>query len=205
MTPKKIVLTAQCFLVLAIIITAYFQFFNTDSVPSSPTNLMLGEHAPDFTLHSDPSSISLSSFRHKQAVAIYFGYTSCPDVCPTGMSQLANAVKQLTTSEQAQIQGLMITLDPERDSTEVVNTYAQFFFSDFKGLSDNSTVINNVANQYHVIYQRKPSDGSALQYTLDHSSNFYLIDKQGILRHVMPHTVPADVLVKALRSLLNDN
>ncbi|MBU2711241.1 SCO family protein [Zooshikella harenae] len=205
MTPKRIVLTAQCLLALAIIITAYFQFFKTDSAPYSPTSLMLGEHAPDFTLQSGQSSVSLSSFKHKQAVAIYFGYTSCPDVCPTGMSQLANAVKQLTPHGQTQIQGLMITLDPQRDSAEVVNTYAQFFFSDFKGLSGHPTAINTVANQYHVIYQRKPSVGSALQYTLDHSSNFYLIDKQGILRHVMPHTVPTDVLVKALRSLLNDN
>ncbi|WP_051311670.1 SCO family protein [Zooshikella ganghwensis] len=205
MTPKKAILAAQYLLILAIIITAYFQFFYTESLPTSHHNLMIDEQAPDFTLHSAQSTVSLSSFKDKQAVAIYFGYTACPDVCPTGLSQLANAIKRLTASEQAQIQGLMITLDPERDPADTVNTYAQFFLPEFKGLSDTSERISNVASQYRVIYQRQMIEGSALQYTLDHSSNFYLIDKQGILRHVVPHTISTEMLVEALRSVLNDN
>lgn len=206
MTPKKAILAAQYLLILAIIITTYFQFFYTKSLPTSHHNLMIDEQAPDFTLHhSAQSTVSLSSFKDKQAVAIYFGYTACPDVCPTGLSQLANAIKRLTASEQAQIQGLMITLDPERDPADTVNTYAQFFLPEFKGLSDTSERISNVARQYQVIYQRQMIEGSALQYTLDHSSNFYLIDKQGILRHVVPHTISTEMLVEALRSVLNDN
>lgn len=168
-----------------------------------PETLALAE-APkggDFRLHSADGPVSLADFRG-QPVVIYFGYTQCPDICPTSLGFLTNALGRLAEADQGKIKTLFISLDPERDSPEHLKTYSQYFSPDFVGLTGSLDELKAVAAAYGVGY-RKVEEDSGLGYSLDHSADLYLIDAQGQLKTTLAHGTPVAEMVVALNQLLH--
>lgn len=165
---------------------------------SSNPNLASGG---DFTLQSPNGALSLGSFRGK-VVVLYFGYTACPDICPTSMATLKQGLKQLTDAELAQVQGIFISVDPERDTPEHVQQYAQYFHPNIVGVTGKPEVLAEIAQRYNVTYRKVAMEGSSMGYTVDHSALLYLIGKDGRVRKQVQHVVPADELAGDIRQLL---
>lgn len=152
------------------------------------------ELAPNFTLTSSRTGepVSLRDFRGK-IVLIYFGYTSCPDVCPATLSDVAQALNLL--GDQAdQVELLWITVDPERDTPEIMEDYVLHFHPNFLGLTPrNAEETFAVASQYGIYYEKRDY-GSAQGYLMDHTATLTLVDKDSYVRVIYPFgTAPKDL------------
>lgn len=134
----------------------------------------------DFKLYApDGKPRSLADLRGK-AVALFFGYTHCPDVCPTTMTRLHQAVKALG-DDGKRVQVIFITLDPERDTPELLAQYVPAFDPSFIGLYGSPEAIAATAKEFRVFYQKQPGSTPG-NYTLDHSAGIFVFDPQGRLR-----------------------
>nr|CAA6821098.1 MAG: Cytochrome oxidase biogenesis protein Sco1/SenC/PrrC, putative copper metallochaperone [uncultured Thiotrichaceae bacterium] len=150
----------------------------------------------DFMLEAPWGQSGLPDYRGKLVMA-YFGFASCPDVCPTSLGVMKAAMATLSDAEQSEIRGLLISIDPERDTAKKVEQYAQYFHPNFHGLSGTTESVAHVAKQYGALYRRVETPDSSMDYTMDHSSVIYLIDQQGVLREKLSHGVtPAEVAGK---------
>lgn len=125
---------------------------------------------------------TLTDFKGKTLV-VFFGYTQCPDVCPTALSQLAQAM-QLLGDQAAAVQVIMITVDPERDTPSLLNEYVHLFHPDFIGLSGTAEQLHQTAQSFKAFYVKSPSLQTD-QYGMDHSSAFYLFDDTGAIRSLL--------------------
>lgn len=132
--------------------------------------------AYDFKLTDyDGKQVRLSDYTSKgKIVVIFFGYTHCPDVCPTALTTLANMMKKLKENERQRVQVLFITVDPERDSPSVLKGYVPFFYPTFVGLTGSQEDIKKVAKEYKVFY-RKVKGESAAGYLVDHTATIYVV------------------------------
>lgn len=150
----------------------------------------------DFMLEAPWGKSGLPDYRGKLVLA-YFGFASCPDVCPTSLGAMKAAMSTLSESEQAAVRGLFISIDPERDTPQKVEQYAQYFHPNFHGLSGTPEGVAHVAKQYGALYRKVETPESSMDYTMDHSSIIYLIDQQGVLREKISHgATPADIAGK---------
>ncbi len=156
----------------------------------------------DFTLQSNQGPVSLQDFRG-QVVALYFGYMTCPDICPTSMWKLGEAVKALPEEKAKQVQGIVVSVDPDRDSPEALAIYAGAFYPDFIGLTDTKENIDRVTSQYGALYYKVPLEDSAMGYVVDHSSVIYLIDREGKLAAQVRHESSLDELRQSLETVLD--
>jgi protein SCO1 len=156
--------------------------------------------AADFTLTGpDGKALSLSDFRGK-LVVLYFGYTSCPDVCPTTMAALAQALRDLG-AKAGGVQVLMVTVDPQRDPPDRLNSYVTAFDPSFIGLSGTSEEIAATAKAFGIVYQVHPGS-SAANYLVDHTATATVIDKDGRVRLIWPYGTPPEELAADLAQLL---
>ena len=131
---------------------------------------------------------------------IYFGYTFCPDVCPTELQTIASALDQLGP-EAAKIVPIFITVDPERDTVTALNDYVTLFDKRLVGLTGTQEQIGAVTRAYRVYYAKATSKGSS-SYLMDHSSFLYLMGPDGGFRSLFRQGMSPDDLAKALRSRL---
>ena len=154
----------------------------------------------DFALQDpDGKPRTLADFRGK-AVVVFFGYTQCPDVCPATRASLAEAMKQLG-DDADRVQVLFVTVDPERDTPELLAKYVPAFDPRFVGLRGDAAATERTAREFKVIYQKVP--GSAPdRYTMDHSAGTYLFDPQGRLRVYEGSAAAPEVFAHDLRALL---
>lgn len=155
----------------------------------------------EFTLQSELGPVSLSDFKGK-VVAVYFGYMSCPDICPTSLWNLSEAMKMLNEEQAARVQGVFISVDPDRDSPHALGLFARGFYDTFIGLSGNKANLDQVARQYSVVYEKVALKDSAMGYVIDHSSVIYLIDEQGVLQHFIAHNTSSEEIREDLLKLL---
>jgi protein SCO1 len=156
--------------------------------------------APEIQLiRAGGTDFRLSEMRGK-IVALFFGYTSCPDVCPTTMAELKQALDQVG-AQADQVQVLFVTVDPQRDTPEKVQEYVNHFNPDFIGLSGPEPDLAKVWSEYGVF--RQIVDGtSAAGYIVDHTARVTLIDQQGKLRVSFPFDTPVEDVVHDLNLLL---
>jgi len=141
----------------------------------------------------------LADFRGK-AVVVFFGFTQCPDVCPTALATLAEALHKLGADAQ-RVQGVFITIDPERDNAELLSRYVPAFHPGFVGLYGDAAATERVAKEFKVVYRKAPGR-TPDTYTMDHSAGMYVFDPQGRLRLYVSHGQGADALAHDLRELL---
>ena len=161
--------------------------------------------APDFTLTDELNqAFTLSTQRGKGKVhVIFFGFTACPDICPTELANLAATMRALGADAQS-IQVLFISLDPERDTTARLRQYVTAFNPSFKGLRGLKPILDPVVKAYGVSYERHDLPESALLYTIDHSGFTYVIDKAGRWREVFAYGTPVEDFVTDLRALVHE-
>ncbi|HSK88686.1 MAG TPA: SCO family protein [Anaerolineales bacterium] len=154
----------------------------------------------NIVLRSAAGPVQLSEQRGK-VVLMYFGYTSCPDVCPTSLATLKAALSQLSPEERAQVQVIFVSVDPARDTPERLQQYAHVFGSDFIGASGTQDEIDLITESFGVYYKINTPDADG-NYTVDHSSFVYVIDRQGYLVMNWTHDSQPDEISADLSYLL---
>jgi protein SCO1/2 len=192
--------------VLFALVASVLVFLNNNSQKEDSVNQahLIVDRAPvggDFTLSASDGPLSLKAFSGK-VVLLYFGYTTCPDICPTNLGNLSAAMNKLTNEEQTKVQVLMITVDPERDDQAKLDIYLPYFHKSFKGLTGTPEQIAEVAKRYGAVYQKAAIGEGSLAYAIDHSAFTYLIDQQGSLVAQLPHDTNDETFITVIRSLL---
>jgi protein SCO1/2 len=154
----------------------------------------------DFTLHSASGPLSLHDLKGK-VVLLYFGYTSCPDICPTSLGFTSQALSMLDKAELDKVQVLFITVDPERDTLDKLKSYTAYFHPSILGLSGTPEEIAKVAKSYGAVYAKQET-GSAGGYVVDHSAYTYVIAPDGSLFKSLDHGTPAPQVIEAIRAAI---
>ena len=155
----------------------------------------------DFALTDyNDQPFQLSSLRGK-AVLIFFGYTSCPDVCPTTLSKLSEVDKQLG-ADAKRVKAVYITVDPDRDTPAVMKDDLSNFDVDAVGLTGTKAQIDKVVAEYGAQYQIIPLPDSAAKYAIAHTATLYALDPQGRTRIEFPYDAKVDDIVAGLRAIL---
>ena len=158
------------------------------------------DYAKGFTLTDhNGQSRSLSDFKGK-VVVLFFGYTQCPDVCPTSMVELAE-VKRLLGADGDKLQGVFVTVDPARDTAELLKAYMANFDPTFVAFIPTPEQLAVVAKDYK-IYYKKVDGKTPTSYTMDHSAGSYVYDTQGNLRLYSRYGVGTQVLAQDIQTLL---
>jgi protein SCO1/2 len=147
--------------------------------------------------HGQPKT--LADYQGK-VVLIFFGYTFCPDICPTSLARFAEVKKQLG-DEATRVQVLFVTLDPERDTPEKLASYVSWFSPAFVGLYGDQAATEAAAREFKV-YFAKSKGSEGMGYAIDHSTGSYLLDPRGRLRLYVKESAPVDAIVSDIRRLL---
>jgi protein SCO1/2 len=172
--------------------------------PQAPTfksnDITGAPFAQDFKLTDHTGQVrTMADFRGK-AVVVFFGFTQCPDVCPTSMTTLAE-VKRLMGDKGKQLQVLFITVDPERDTLPLLNAYMTNFDPSFLALRPEPEQLKELAEHVKVYY--KKSEGKTpTSYTMDHSAGKYIFDKQGNIRLFSAYGTDAIVIASDIKNLI---
>lgn len=168
------------------------QFGNTD--------ISAAGYATDFALTDHTGKPrTMADFRGK-AVVIFFGYTQCPDVCPTTMTGMAEAMR-LLGEDAGKVQVLFVTVDPERDTPQLLAQYVPVFNPGFLGLYADAQTIARTAQEFRIFYKKQPGS-TPTTYTVDHSAGSYVYDPQGRLRLYIKHGEKPEVIAKDLKLLV---
>ena len=192
-----LLLLAAAALQVACDVPALFNSSGFHARPISADNIGRDFHLIDH--HGQPRQ--LADFRGK-LVVLFFGYTQCPDVCPTTLATMAEVMQQLGTDAD-KVQVLFITLDPARDTPELLAAYVPQFHADFLGLYADDKTIAATAREFHVYYLKQAgSAASADSYSIDHTANSYIHDPQGRLRLLVNYGETAEHITSDIRQLL---
>ena len=148
---------------------------------------------------ADGREVTDADFRGKWMV-VYFGYTSCPDVCPTGLQTIANALDTLGPEAKRRAAVLFVTVDPERDSPKILQDYVSAFDAPITGLGGSPEQVAAAAKAYRVYYAKHPKADGA--YDMDHSSIIYVMDPRGRFAANFTHETPPDTMAARLRALM---
>lgn len=194
---RRLIALAAALIVPLVVVLGCSQpprFFSTDI-----TGAEFGrEFSAPLTDHTGQTR-RLADFKGK-AVVIFFGYTQCPDVCPTTLSAMTEVLK-LLGNDAGKVQVLFVTIDPERDTRELLAAYVPQFHPSFIGLSADLATTAATALEFKVFYQKQPGS-SPKTYTVDHSANSYIYDPQGRLRLFVKHGEAPEKIAADIRVLL---
>ena len=169
--------------------------------PFNGVDITGSDLGPDFRLTDhNGKERSLADFKGK-AVAMFFGYTHCPDVCPTTLSDMANALKALGPDGQ-RVQVLFVTVDPKRDTPELLKSYVPAFNPTFLGLYGDAAATAKVTKDFKIYAAERPGK-TPESYTVDHSAQTLVFDANGKLRLMLAYGTPGDKIASDLRILLN--
>jgi protein SCO1/2 len=157
--------------------------------------------APDFTLRTDEGKPFRLHDSLGAVVLLYFGYTSCPDVCPTTLAEFAQVKQQLGPAAE-RLRVALVTVDPERDTPKRLRTYTRAFDSTFLGLTGPQDTLAKVWKAYGVYVQSHRVPGSSVGYVVDHSATTLVIDANGNLRLAIPFGTPVEDIRHDLQLLL---
>lgn len=155
----------------------------------------------EFTLQSVEGLFSLSELKGK-VVVLFFGYTSCPDTCPLAFSRLEKVLRQLPEEEQKQVVPVFISVDYKRDKPEKVQKYSEYFYLTAVGLTGSKEQIDTVTKLYGTYYLFEELEDSKMGYAVQHSTRYYLIDKNGKLQATPESSIELVELRKQIKTLL---
>ena len=176
--------------------------------PSAPlesfksTDITGAGYGRDFALTDHTGAArTLADFRGK-VVTLFFGFTQCPDICPTNLTTMAEVMRQLG-ADADRVQVLFVTVDPERDTQALLSDYVPIFDPRFLGLYGDAAQTDAVAKEFKIFYA-KSGDTSGPNYTVDHSTGTYVIDTQGRLRLYVKHGASAADIAADIARLLDE-
>lgn len=169
--------------------------------PTEGTPIEPPKQLTDFTFtNQDGQQMSLSDLQGKPVV-LYFGYTFCPDICPTTLADIVRARRQL--GERADdVQFVMVSVDSERDTPEVLKAYLANFDEHLIGLTGDPRTLRKIGPEYGLYFQKQQIEGTSAAYLIDHSAATYLIDEQGRLRMIYGYGIPSEAISSDLMSYL---
>ena len=158
--------------------------------------------APEWTLQ-DVNGITktLEDYAGK-VLMVYFGYTQCPDICPTALAQAAHAMEVLDTGHE-NVQVVMVTVDPERDTPDILDAYVKAFNPEFIGLYGDADALEKTADAFNVIYN-KEATGDPEHYEMNHTAAFYLLDQKGQARVLIGPEMSGEEIVHDIKLLLEE-
>ena len=171
--------TASVLLLLLILVIKFRQSQGSDGY--TYFGQRFSKKAADFTLTDQDGNPFRLSTMHGKVVLLAFGFTHCPNICPMTLANLAAVYNSLLPDEQKQVQVIFISVDPERDTPKVIKDYVPFFQASFIGLTGSPDQIAKVAKDYGAYYKAKYQDSqiAANYYTVEHSTEIYLINAKG--------------------------
>jgi protein SCO1/2 len=175
--------------------------------------MVLSRHAPsgsasalpeggDFVLQSAAGPVDSRAFRG-QVILLYFGYTFCPDICPSTLSDMGKAIRSLSAEEQALVRGVFVSVDPERDSLARLHEYAAYFDPRITGASGDEQELMSLLSRYGATYRRVPLEDSE-GYAVEHPGSVYVLDARGQLRGRITHGSTQPEWQRAIRGALAD-
>ena len=166
---------------------------------TSPASANTTAPGGDFTLHTTQGkAVSLASL-HGKVVLLYFGFTYCPEMCPTELLQFQHLLSQLPPDKRRQVQPIFISVDPKRDTAEVLDPYVSHFGEEILALTGSEAELRKVADQYGAQFRYVPTGDS---YTVDHTVSTFLIDTGGKLVRIFPYGTPTSEMLKLVSRLL---
>jgi len=185
----KIMLTRTNHFKLALLLVAVLIPFDIWSKPLGGNFQLTDANKRDFSLESLKGSV----------VLMFFGYTTCPDVCPTELSKLSIILNSLG-SKSKNVKGLFVSLDPNRDRPDKLKDYVKFFHKDIIALTGKESEVKKVASMYGVSYSKNiRPDGN---YFLDHSANLYILDSEGKISAVAPYGFPVNHVIQLVDEMI---
>jgi len=155
----------------------------------------------DFKVTSVDGIVQKEDFKGK-ALAIYFGYMYCPDVCPTSLASLSQALKMFPQEKLKDFSGVFISVDPDRDKLPDLKDYAQYFHPNFMGATSNKENIDDIAERYGSYYEKVYLENSAMTYSVSHTSYIYIFDKEGKLVEKVDHFAHPGRIKEVLEKVL---
>ena len=165
----------------------------------SPKEFALGG---DFVLTSHRNKPYALHEASGKVVVLFFGFTHCPDVCPTTLSVIQTVLEQLG-NDAKHVQPLFVSVDPQRDTPAVLQNYLKYFSSSFIGLTGPIEEIDDVVKQFKGFYSYT-GDASTGTYSVDHTSNIYLIDPKGVVTTIIPYGIPPNAITSIIEKILAD-
>jgi protein SCO1/2 len=157
--------------------------------------------APDFELMATDGHRFRLGEQRGQIVLMFFGYTSCPDVCPTTLAE-ANQILRGLENDADQVTFLFITVDPERDTPEVLSNYVAAFHPAIVGLTGAPNELGAVYQDYGILAEKEELSGSAVGYVINHTARIFLVDAQGRLRLSYAFGTPPEDILQDIHHLL---
>jgi protein SCO1/2 len=154
----------------------------------------------EFSLTNQDGKIAALKEWRGKVVVVFFGYTFCPDVCPTTMVEMSRLVEKMG-AQSAQVQPVFITVDPARDTPARLKSYVGNFRGHIVGLTGSERELNQVARLYKTRFAKRTVD-SAAKYLIDHTAFTYMLDPQGRVRYMFPGDAGTDVMVQGAKALL---
>lgn len=195
MKPQYFFVPLATLLLLAGVLLYFFP-----QTPNDPYAINNPNFGGDIVLPA--SSFDLKNYRGKIAL-IYFGYTHCPDICPTTLGTMAQAVNKLSPEQQKNIVGIFISVDPARDSPEQLKAYSQFFHPNFIGVTGEIDQLRELIQRYRGYFQINAPKAGEKSYSVDHTGSIYVINRQGQTTHVLAGDAGVDALSQVLQSFFN--
>lgn len=194
--------SASSLLVAGLVLVAGLAVSSCSGGASSAPDVPVLDGGGDFTLTDhDAKPFSLTSQRGK-VVLIFFGYTFCPDACPTTLSKLSVVSRKLG-DDASKVKVLYVSVDPERDTPDVLKDDLGNFRIDALGLTGTKPEIDKVVQQYGAAYEIVPTPDSAAKYTVSHTTTLYALDPQGRLRMKFRYEATADEIVEGVKAIIS--
>ena len=202
-TSKRNAIKSIAFCALLTGVTGLFSACSETKPQFSSIDITGADYARDFSLSDQNGQLrSLKDFQGK-VVVVFFGFTQCPDVCPTSMAELAE-VKKMLGPDGERLQGLFVSLDPERDTQQVLKAYMGNFDATFLALRPELDKLPQLAKDFK-IYYKKVDGKTPGSYSLDHTAGSYVFDSQGRVRLYSRYGNGAATLTSDIRLLLKGN
>ena len=164
-------------------------------------NLQPVTTTPDFQLTDQYGESWTMSDQTGKIVLLYFGYTTCPDACPTTLSDWIE-VKRLLGDQADNVEFVMVTVDPERDTVEKLNQYMAFFDPEFLGLTGDQETITSIEMDYGIMAVREEHPESATVYLMNHTTSFWVVDTENQLRLTFAHGTDPEIVAEDIEHLL---
>lgn len=190
--------------VIAVLLAALvlgLAFFWHPELPEWPLPLAAMPEGGDFTLQSADGPVALRDFRGK-VVLLYFGYTYCPDICPTSLAATSEGLKELAPDELARVAVILVSVDPKRDTPARLKEYARFFHPAIVGVTGTPEEIAAVAKRYGVFYAEQKVATAGDGYVVDHSADTYIVAADGKLAGKIAHATAPDQVAAIIRKHL---
>lgn len=191
----KLIVIALCTLLAGALGLYWWGMFSREPIPEHLQNM-----GGNFTLQSADGPVALQDFRG-ELVLIYFGYANCPDACPMTLSNWAKAFEKLTPGARERVNGMLVSVDPARDSLDSLKQYTAYFHPNIVGLTGGEAELRKIADLYRSDFVIEREEGSE-DYHVAHMSFVYVIDPQGELRALLAHESPVEEIVKTIRHVL---